>query len=217
MLHTVNGLLAWVLLSLVTSKYFTHRQKIQLWSEFNLHLKYRYRWERTVPLLRWICVTHTVRNLWLVLSLSVAAPSSDSRPTAQLSLRSDCTVPEGKPDLLVKQLLLQFNVGCSHKSLLALHYHFQHHPIQDWDIVLQLWMRGKYFSYQTAFRKCLLYGLAFIWHFSQKCGTGTLFFCFLPTWEDVKYAESYCSESAGFSNQRSHQTHSEQSSNAGRT
>lgn len=169
MLHTVNSLFAWVLLSLVTSsKSFTHRQKIQLWSEINLHPINRYRWERTVPLLRCICLTHTVRYLWLVLSLCVAAPSSGSRPTAQLCLRSDCTVPEGKPDLLVKQLLLQFDVGCSHKSLLALHYHFQHHPMQDWDIVLQLWMRGKYFSYQTAFRKCLLYSLAFIWHFSQK-------------------------------------------------
>lgn len=56
-----------------------------------------------------------------------------------------------------------------------------------------------------------------VWLLSDISVKRTLFFCFLPTWEDVKYAESYCSESAGFSTQRSHQTHSEQSTNAGRT
>lgn len=73
-----------------------------------------------------------------ILSLGVAAPPAGSRPTAQLSLRLDCTVTERKPRLLVKQLLLKFNVGRSHKRLLALHCHFQHHPIEQYIIVLQL-------------------------------------------------------------------------------
>lgn len=71
-------------------------------------------------------------------------PSVWSRPLLaagpqRSSMRSDCAVPEGKPGLLVEQLLLQLNIGCSHKSLLALHRHFQHHPIQLRDVtVLQL-------------------------------------------------------------------------------
>lgn len=56
-----------------------------------------------------------------------------------LSLQSAFTIPERKPDILFEQLLLQFNVGRSHKRLLALHHHLQHLPIQERDIaVLQL-------------------------------------------------------------------------------
>lgn len=100
----------------------------------------------------------------------MVGPSSGNSPTAQPSLWSDCTVPKGKPGLLVQQLLLQFNVGCSHKRLLALHCHFQHHSIQQWDVtVLQLRMRGKYFSWQTE-PLCFFYT---VWHFSETAGFST--------------------------------------------
>lgn len=72
----------------------------------------------------------------------MATPSAGSEHAALLSGSSDGTVAEEKPDLLVEQLLLQFDVGRSHKSLLALHDHLQHHPVQDRGLVLQLWRTG---------------------------------------------------------------------------
>lgn len=96
---------------------------------------------------------HILVSSGLVVFLSATAPSCGSAGTVQLSLRSYCTVPEGKPFLLVEQLLLQFNVGRSHKSLLALHYHLQNHPVEDRNrVVLQLWMMGACFSQKADFR-----------------------------------------------------------------
>lgn len=150
MLHAVNGLLPWVtqFCNVIKTPHPLH-QWGYVASDTSVHMRVR----------NSSAHSYSLRNLWVDPPPQCGGAPCWTR-THSAALRSECTVPQGEPSLLVKQLLLQSDVGCTHKSLLALHCHFQHHPIQQWDImVLYLWIRGRYLvNRQLYSQKTLIWG-----------------------------------------------------------